>query len=213
MSGTKGGPYLLGVSPKGQYTSLDLLKKGKDLKIPTSTASSILSLAAIQGVDSLNLDAKLVIGFASDAAYLALQQNEAHVMVRSYDSAIKYQGQGQFKPLLQLADKRDELLPDIPTVGEVTTLSDNQKKLLGCLFPEAKIFIAPPGTPKDRVQAWDNAITKVISNPEFQKKIKDQFAAWFGTYSSKEALDELAYLSKNKADFQLYNPLIKKYIQ
>jgi tripartite-type tricarboxylate transporter receptor subunit TctC len=213
MAGIKGGPYILGVSPKGQYNSLDLLKKGKSLKVPTSTSTSVISLAAMGVSEALNLDAKLVIGVTSDAAYLTIQQGEGQFMVRSFDSTIRYEQQGIIKPLAQLGDKRDPLCPDLPTIGEVTTLNDNQKKLMGVLFPEAKVFLAPPGTPKDRVQYWDDAITKMTSNPEFQNKMKDQFGIWFGSYPAKDTVDQITYLSKNIDDFKLYSPLIKKYVQ
>ena len=93
LSGIKGGPYLLGVAPKGPYGTIELLKKGKNLKVPTSTPTSILSIAAMGASESLSLDAKLVVGIASNAAYLALQQGEAHFMVRSFDF-IQYEKQG-----------------------------------------------------------------------------------------------------------------------
>jgi tripartite-type tricarboxylate transporter receptor subunit TctC len=214
MSGLKGGPYLLGVSPKGPYGTIELLKKGKNLKVPTSTPGSILSLAAEAVAEALSLDVKLVIGVPSDAAYLALQQGEAHFMVRSFDSAIKFQKQGSFKPLLQVEDQRDPLVPDLPTLGEVTALSDYHKKLVNVLFAEAKIFLAPPGTPKDRVQFWDDCITKLLKNTDFQNKIKENFGGvWFGAYTSAECKKKVAYLSAHKEDIKLYTPLVSKYIK
>jgi tripartite-type tricarboxylate transporter receptor subunit TctC len=213
LSGLKGGPYLLGVSPKGPYGTVELLKKGKDLKVPTSTPGSILSLAAEAVSEALSLDAKLVIGVASDSAYLALQQGEAHFMVRSYDSAIKYQKQGSFKPLLQVEEQRDPLVPDLPTLGEVTKLSDYHKKLVNVLFDEAKIFVAPPGTPKDRVKFWDDSITKMLKDSDFQNKIKDNFGAWFGAYSAADSQMKVAYLATHKDDIKLYTPLTTKYVK
>ncbi|HOG47231.1 MAG TPA: tripartite tricarboxylate transporter substrate-binding protein [Anaerolineae bacterium] len=213
MAGIKGGPYVLGVSPTGQYTTVDLLKNGKNLKVPTSTATSIISLAAMGATEALKLDAKLVIGVASDAAYLALQQGEGHFMVRAFDSVIRYEAQGQFKPLAQLGEKRDSLAPDVPTIGELTTLTADQKNLLGVLFPEAKVFMAPPGTPQDRVQFLDESITKILDNTEFQNKMKDQFGIWFGAYTAKESQDQISYLSNNMDEFKLYSSLIEKYVQ
>jgi tripartite-type tricarboxylate transporter receptor subunit TctC len=212
MSGIRGGSYLLAVAPKGQYTTVDALKKGKGLRVPTSTPTSILSLAAMGVSEVLGLDSKLVLGVGADPALLALQQGEAHFMVRPFDFMAKYQQQGQVKGLVQLGDKRDPLLPDLPTLGEVTTLNDSQKKLMSVLFPEAKLFMAPPGTPKDRVQYMDECITKVLNNPEVQGKIKDQASQWFGIYPASEVPTQLSTLSKNADIFTQYSDLIKKYV-
>jgi tripartite-type tricarboxylate transporter receptor subunit TctC len=213
MSGVKGGPYILGVSPKGQYNTLDLLRKGKGLKIPTSTPTSIITLAAMGATEALKLDAQVITGFTSDAAYLAIQQNEAHFMVRPFDAMTRQQQQGIFKGVVQLGDQRDPLAPDVPTIAESTTLSADQKKLLDVLFPEAKLFIASPDTPKDRVQFWEECITKMLNNPDYQNKMKAQFGTWFGAYPAPEVQKQITYLSGHKDDLKLYTPLIKKYVQ
>ena len=163
--------------------------------------------------ETLSLDAKIVIGITSDAAYLAIQQGEAHFMVRNYDSMMRALQQGQMKPLLQLGDQRDPLVPDLPTLGELTPLSDYQKKLVGVLFPEAKIFLLPPGTPKDRVQFLDDCIKKMLNSPDFQKKAKENFGVWLGAYPSAESKKKIEYLSAHKDDIKLYTPLITKYVK
>ena len=213
LSGVQGGPWILGVSPKGSVNTVELLRKGKNLKVPSSTSTSIITLAAMGVSEALSLDAKIVIGITSDAAYLAIQQGEAHFMVRNYDSMMRALQQGQMKPLLQLGDQRDPLVPDLPTLGELTPLSDYQKKLVGVLFPEAKIFLLPPGTPKDRVQFLDDCIKKMLNSPDFQKKAKENFGVWLGAYPSAESKKKIEYLSAHKDDIKLYTPLITKYVK
>ena len=121
--------------------------------------------------------------------------------------------QGQIKPLLQLGDERDPLVPDLPTLGEVTKLSDYQKKLVDVLFPEAKIFLLPPGTPKDRVQFLDDSIKKMLNSADFQKKAKETFGVWLGAYPAAESKKNIEYLSAHKDDIKLYTPLITKYVK
>jgi tripartite-type tricarboxylate transporter receptor subunit TctC len=213
LSGVRGGPWVLGVSPKGSVNTVDLLKKGKNLKIPSSTSTSIISLAAMGVSEALSLDAKLVIGITSDAAYLAIQQGEAHFMVRNYDNMIRSIQQGQMKALLQLGDERDPSIPDLPTLAELTKLSDHQAKLMDVIFPEAKIFLLPPGTPKDRVQFLDDSIRKMLSNADFQKTIKEKYGAWLGVYTAADSKKNIQYLSAHKNDIKLYTPLITKYVK
>jgi tripartite-type tricarboxylate transporter receptor subunit TctC len=213
MSGIKGGPFSLGINPKGSYGTIELLKKGKNLRVPSSNATSILSLAAIGVAEALSLDAKLVVGIGNDPAYLSLQQGEAQFMVRNYDNMIGYIKQGVIKPLAQLSEKRDPLLPDVPTIYEVAKLSDTQKRLIAVISPEARIWMLPPGTPKDRVKFWDDALTKMLNDSDFQKKVAGFTGVWFGAYSASEANKELAHLMKERKDFELYKPLMTKYVQ
>jgi tripartite-type tricarboxylate transporter receptor subunit TctC len=209
----KGGPFLLGVSPKGPYGTIELLKLGKNLKVPTSTSTSILSLAAMGVSEALSLDTKLITGVASDPAFRALQQGEADFLIRSFDSAIKYQTHGLFKPLAQLGEKRSSLCSDIPTLGEVATLSDYQKRLTGVLFSEAIVFLAPPGTPKDRVRFFDNCLTKMFENSDFQNKIKGSFSIWLGTCSAAETNKQISTLIAHRNDFNFFTSLITKYFK
>jgi tripartite-type tricarboxylate transporter receptor subunit TctC len=213
LPGIKGGPFQLAVYPKGPYGTIELLKKGKNLKVPSSNATSILSLAAIAVAEALSLDAGLVVGIPNDPAYLSLQQGEAHFMVRNYDNFIGYQNKGVVKPLAQLGEKRDPLSPDVPTIYEVATLSEPQKRLIRVISPEARIFMLPPGTPKDRVKFWDDAIMRILNDAALQKKVAGFTQVWFGAYSSAEGKKELANLIAHRDDFKLFEPLVKKYVK
>jgi len=213
LPGIKGGPFLLAVSPKGRYGTIELLKNGKNLKVPSSNSTSILTLAAIGVAETMSLDAAVVTGLSNDDAYLSLQQGEAHFMVRNYDNMIGFQHKGVVIPLMQLAEKRDPLCADVPTIYEIMSLSEQQKRLIRVISPEARIWMLPPGTPQDIVQFWDDAIMQVLNNNDFQKQVAGFTGVWFGAYISSEGKKELASLMANQDDFKLYDPLVKKYVR
>src|SRR5581483_4141171 len=81
---------------------------------------------------------------------------------------------GEWIPLLIFGDKPLKDLPasagKVPLIPEAFKEQDVQRMLMfGTSYPNqfGKIWVAPPGTPADRVAALDEAYFKVMQDKEF----------------------------------------------
>jgi tripartite-type tricarboxylate transporter receptor subunit TctC len=92
---------------------------------------------------------------------LAVMNGDITHSVLGYDTAIN--NQEEITILAIMADKRLDVLPNVPTMKE-----------LGYDFPELTMrrgIVAPKGTPKEAVDALVGAFDRAVKNPEFQKYI------------------------------------------
>ena len=98
------------------------------------------------------------------------------------------------KILAVASPSRLETLPDVPTLAEVGLPGLDRGTFLGLL--------APAGTPKDAVQAWEKVIKEIVNEPEFRRRMKSLFMVPVGSSSEEFAktLDD---------DLKFWAPLIK----
>jgi tripartite-type tricarboxylate transporter receptor subunit TctC len=218
IAGLEKGNAFLCVAPKGKYTTVDALLKGKGLKFAISELGSMLALANLLAIEYLGLDGMCISGFANNAArQLAVQQGEIDGIVSSPDQAMLLLKSGTLVPLFQIGDKRTKPGDEYPCITElIKNVSDSNKKLIGTinLFQDSLTLMAPPGTPKDRVKFLGDAFAKVFSDKEFVAAVTKAT----GTEITPSITgDELANRAKGmiaiKADVKVYNDLIKKYVK
>ena len=100
--------------------------------------------------------------------------------------------QKNFPILYQAALKRDPLIPDVPTLGELG-LDDEGKSVLRLIASSGDFGRAvntTPGLPKERLAALRKAFVDMIQDPEFRAKMAERkIDIQPGT---GEALDEIA---------------------
>jgi tripartite-type tricarboxylate transporter receptor subunit TctC len=104
----------------------------------------------------------------------------------------------------------------IPTVRE--SAPKGKEKWVNVLEDLQKIqysFIAPPGTPDDRVRFIEECLQKVYANPEFRKKLDplgwDVPATFLGAKELREATKRLADMNPEEVK-ELSNVIEQKYI-
>ncbi len=110
------------------------------------------------------------------------------VAIFSTQEFINY-GPSGLRPILLFADKRHPKLPDLPTAKENGWSLD---------WTETFVWLAPKGTPKDRVDAIATALRGAIADPEVARKYEDQaMIATFRTGAElKPVYDDLLARSK-----------------
>lgn len=98
------------------------------------------------------------------------------------------------KILAVAAPRRLETLPDVPTLAEVGLPGLDRGTFLGLL--------APAGTPRDVVHAWEKVIKEIVSEPEFRQRMKALYMVPVGSSSEEFAktLDD---------DLKFWAPLIR----
>jgi tripartite-type tricarboxylate transporter receptor subunit TctC len=163
--------------------------KGKKLLYGSSGATS-LDLVPILGFELLGLDVEPVFGIKSRGdARLGLERGELTI---DYQTTSAYLSQvvplvkeGKVVPLWSWgtldADgnlARDPTVPDLPHFGEVYEMVTGKKPsgtawnawqaFFVAGFPGQKMAFLPKGTPKDIIEAYRAAMTKVFADPGFK---------------------------------------------
>jgi tripartite-type tricarboxylate transporter receptor subunit TctC len=85
----------------------------------------------------------------------------------SYSAAKAFIRDGKVRALAVTSEKRANFAPDIPAIAEYKPLSKYQLENWFGLF-------APAGTPDSVLQKLNAAVNRVLSDPDFAKKLQDQ---------------------------------------
>jgi putative tricarboxylic transport membrane protein len=176
-----------------------------------------LSVTAAIMSEILGLNSKIILGYkGSKKVALAAMQQEVHGMVLTSSSTRKYASKGNLTPFMTIARNRSELLPDVPTIYERMTVSDEQQIWIDFydrINEIGRVFIASPGVASDRVKTLSDAVHKVLSDEKIVAMAKKQKrlihylpAANVGELllSAQAAIDELG-------DEKIKTVLLQKY--
>jgi len=139
------GPFTICASPKGPYTTVEALQKGKGLKSSSSSPSSLLTLSQIVVFETLGIDAKITMGMKTSARRLSLMQGETDLTVISHATAMNAESLGEVKRVLQVSYERSEMSPDLPCLADVAKLSDYQRKVENIeeRLPQLRVDVMP----------------------------------------------------------------------
>lgn len=118
---------------------------------------------------------KIITGYreASDR-YIALERGEIQATVAPAtlfnDQFKPWHEQGLVKVIVQYADFRHPLFPDVPTIAEFAEAREAKSvfKFLVSASTVGRGYIAPPGVPVETVRILRNAFDAMISDPEFK---------------------------------------------
>lgn len=160
---------LVGLVKKGSnIKTIDDLKKAEKLKVGTVGITSGTGFSIISTLEALGIkNAKLVQHNGSSEAMAALLRGDIDYYPVSLRSAYDTIKKGDVTPLFIFDDKRDSLLPDVPTIKEL-----GYPELILPSNPHTSIGL-PSGTPKEIVDIWRDAFNKVINDKDFAKKLEN----------------------------------------
>jgi tripartite-type tricarboxylate transporter receptor subunit TctC len=117
---------------------------------------------------------KMVLGYSgsSDIA-LAMERKEVEAMAGSLTSLLAtrphWVKEGFVNLLIQSGIERSPDLPDVPSHGEFATTEIDKQMVLLVDAPNTawgRGYVAPPGTPADRVQILRQAFDKALHDPQ-----------------------------------------------
>src|SRR5262249_19051961 len=118
---------------------------------------------------------KIVSGYRSNSdTRIALERGEVEAAVTAatlFNEQIKpWLREGKVKVLVQYADFRHPMLPDVPTIVE---LADNPEardvfKFLVSLSTVGRSYAAPPDVPAETVAILRKAFQEMVRDPEFR---------------------------------------------
>jgi tripartite-type tricarboxylate transporter receptor subunit TctC len=195
-----------------------------DKKLPWTKPQDLVGKTYIMGVsrpfyESLLAEAlgwggtKLVPGYQSPSERaIAIARGEIQASIGNSSSFISLWD--TVKPIVITFKHND--YPNIPTVRE--SAAPGREKWVSVLEDFQKIqysFIAPPGTPGDRVKFIEDCLHKIYDDTEFRKKVDslgwDLPATFLGSKELNEATTRLSNMSPEEIK-ELSEVIEKKYI-
>jgi len=132
---------------------------------------------------AMGLPLRLVTGHKGNPEMkLAVQRGEVAGMCMSLEAANIVWGDalksGEVQVIVQTGINRDPALPNVPLARELVTNNEARQLMkVGIELPAQilRVFILPPGTPKDRMEMLRQAFMQTFKDPEFledAKKVK-----------------------------------------
>jgi tripartite-type tricarboxylate transporter receptor subunit TctC len=220
VGGTAVGNQVLGVSPNGKIKSVEDLMKAKGLKFAHSNKTTAAAMANVLVIDLLGLDGKVITGFqGSTDKTLAVQQGDVSGTVVGPDFMVTSEKKGQVKNLLQIGTERLKPTENLPTMMEyvkLDKLTDNQKKLVGSidLLFDCNQILMGPETPQDKVDFMAAAFQKVLDTTAIKADVEKTSGSPVLPYVGGDEITKKAKeLAPKKADMQLWNQLLDKYVE
>ena len=123
----------------------------------------------------LNTKFKVVIGYkSSEDIALAMQRGEVEARVLAYSSLMathpEWIKENKVRFLVQVGIKRDKDLPDVPLMTELTKTEEEREilNLISLPVPLGQAYLAPPGTPADRVNTLRKAFDATMADVDFR---------------------------------------------
>ncbi len=176
----------------GIKTLDDLIRSKKTIVFGSTSPEAETSTYPVILKKLLGAPIKVVIGYkGTKEINLAMQNGEAHATCGMYESSVRGSymhdiQSGDLTIIFQAGlDRKVELFGNAASAGDI--LRDDEARQIGeLLFRPSEItrpLAAPPGTPKDRVQALRKALMDTMKDPETLadgKKIAIDFAPMEG---------------------------------
>jgi tripartite-type tricarboxylate transporter receptor subunit TctC len=154
-------------------TTIDEIKKREIATAASSSTGTHADLPRAQNA-LIKTKWKVVGGYQDGARLLAMERGEVHAAVAA---ATLFNGEfkpsldnGLVKVIVQYADFRHPLFPDVPTVMEFADSAETKGvfKLLTSLSTVGRAYVAPPGVPPQTVAILRKALTDMFNDPAFR---------------------------------------------
>ncbi len=146
----------------------------------TQTAATAMIPNALNAL--IGTKFKVVVGYQGSADLnLAMERGE----IQGYATGLwtdfaanhpEWLADHKVAPLFQTAMQRNSLLPDVPTLPELTQNPDDRQifALLASTEEMGRAFIAGPGVPQERVQLLRKAFAQMMQDPSLLADAKSQ---------------------------------------
>jgi tripartite-type tricarboxylate transporter receptor subunit TctC len=148
-------------NPIKTYKELVEMSKKKPIKLSTAGTGTTDHLAAVMLKRYTGLQFDLVPFDGTADQITALLGNKVAVMM----DAVSTTGvRSDIRALVVLANKRSDMLPTVPALGEAGYPNLEMVYALG--------LVAPPGLAESKRKILEDAIDKAVKDPQYQAKLK-----------------------------------------
>lgn len=170
------GPPVIVVAADGPYQSAaDLIASTEPVRFALEEAGSDAFYGAAVAADTFGFPAQNITGYEGTSDIMAaIMRGEADATFLSYGSALQGIQTGEMRALMIFADEPVEALPDVPLASELVEEQDAKDTLsaFGHIYNLERVFVAPPGTPEDRVEYLRNLLMTAFEDETLANEIE-----------------------------------------
>jgi len=146
----------------------DVLSSSRSIRFAGTARISTIAAGAAFLAEALGLEANVVVGYkGTKEVALAAIRGEVDGFLASESSARRYTRDESLTPFATIARERSALLPDVPTLFELTTLSPEQAWWIDysdALFGLGRALVTTPDIPADRLEFLQQAVQDVLTD-------------------------------------------------
>ncbi len=170
-----GPPVILVAADSPFQTVDDLVASTEPIRFAIEEAGSDAFYGAVVSAKAFGFSATNITGYEGTSDILAaIMRGEADATFLSYGSSMESIRNGETRALMIFADAPVEALPDVPLAS---TFVDTQEakdtvSAFGHIYNLERVFVAPPGTPADRVAFLRNLLMMAFEDPTLLEEIK-----------------------------------------
>lgn len=163
----------------GPSSMEELVKNGSDgLKFASVGVYDSDSIGAQLVGEVFGLKTNVVTGFdGAPEAFTAVLRGDVDAFNVSAGSTQKYVSSGEGRALAVLDVEGAETLADVPPLTEVEGAGSDAEELVkihGAIVSTGRSVVGPPDMPQEVVDAYRDALEKVLNDPEFLKEAAEQ---------------------------------------
>ena len=196
--------YVMALSPKSPYKTLDDLRKATQVKSGVVGLTSSSALAIIFSAEEMGFKTKLINYDGSQDALLAALRGDVDMVIYPFPSLQKFIVNSQdLTPFVVFAKERIKSIPNTQTIVEM-----GYEKLLSVVALDYMVGVTP-GTPEPILKVWREAFGKAVADPEFVKMMSDQLKAAPAPLNGEQTA---ARVKESLDVYTKYKPLVMQYV-
>ncbi len=156
-------------SKQSSFAALDdVLNASRPIRFAGTTRTATIAAGTAFIAEALGLEARIIVGYkGSKEIALAAIRGEVDGFIPSDSSARRYGKDEGLTPFAVISRERTALLPDVPTLFELTTLSPEQAWWIDycdALFGLGRALVTTPDIPADRVEFLQQMVRDVLTD-------------------------------------------------
>jgi tripartite-type tricarboxylate transporter receptor subunit TctC len=205
------GPPIFLVTAKKPYQTIQDLQQAKGLKFGSpSMGGDVIAEAAV--IETLKLDAKIILGITAPELVLSLQKGEMDAIFGTETIAAKATKDGAGKALFTM-HKKGSLLPDLPLFVNIAKMQPDTDLLVKEFSGLSMTAFLPPNTPKDKTDYLRKVFSKISENKDSQQELIKALGvkAWYGYTAGDSAQKSVEELKARKDVPDKIKQLVDKY--
>ena len=186
VGSTENTPWLLYMNSNTPYKTIDDVRKAKEAPkcSATSTGTSGHFIPKLLE-EAMGAKFQVIMGYRGGAEQdLAFERGEVVCRALSIptffarEPFISWRKNNRVRILMQTGRKRDEKMPNVPTIHELMTeykTPETTRSLAVAILASGDLgrpFVTPPGVPAERLKILREAFRKTMSDPEFLSDVK-----------------------------------------
>lgn len=165
------------VNPDGDFPTMDELRNAdRPVRYGIEGAGSDAFYGAALAAETFGYPHELITGYGgSNEIITAITRGEVDATFLSLGSSIQSIRNGDMEAVVLFGEERSELLPDTPTAKEVADTPEDEETLgaFGNIYELERTFVAPPGTPTERVEYLRDCLMQVFEDEQFVQEVEE----------------------------------------